>query len=135
MSRISILNEVIEASRGRAFEWGTWDCCQFVGAVDAAINGDDRRTRFAAYDSEFGAARMLVEHGGMESLLREAFGEPKPAAFAQRGDVVLADFGRGPQPSICIGAHCVAPSEAGGLANRRIIGDKNYPDAIMAWSI
>lgn len=135
MSRIARLNETITAWGDRQFAWGHADCCQFVGEVAAAITGMDRRSVFPAYESEMGAARLLVEHGGMEGLLRHAFGEPKPAAFAQRGDVVLCEFGRGPQPAICVGSHCLAPTEPRGLVTRRIIGDKNYPDALMAWSI
>lgn len=135
MSKVSQLHAYIEECRERAFEWGTFDCCQFVRRWDERLNLEDRGAAFGEYFSELGAGRLLVEHGGMEALLREAFGEPKAVAFAMRGDVVLADFGRGPMPSICIGTHCVAPSESGGLAARRMLGDKNYPDALMAWSI
>lgn len=122
------LAEVIELWRSSSFAWGSKDCCQFVGAVVQRITGEDRRTLFDSYDSEMSAARLLVQHGGMEGLLTAAFGGPKIAALAQRGDVVLCEFGRGPQPAICLGAWCVAPAEYG-------LEKRMTRVAQLAWSI
>lgn len=127
------LADEIDAWRDLKFDWGRTDCCQFVGAVCLAITGQDRRELFAGYDSEIGAARLLVKHGGMEGLLTHAFGESKPPALAGRGDVVLCEFGNGPQPTILCGIWCWAPA-ANGLGRRRLFGDR-YPDALMAWSL
>lgn len=126
--------EAIEEWRHTEFQWGRTDCCQFVGAVVLAITGEDRRELFAGYNSEMGAGRLLVEHGGMQGLLTHAFGESKPAAFAGRGDIVLCEFGNGLQPAVADGVICWAPA-AHGLGHRRILGDRNYPDAAMAWTI
>lgn len=128
------LSAVLLEWRAYSFDWGRTDCCQFVGAVCLAITGEDRRDLFAGYDSEMGAARLLVTHGGMEGLLTYAFGEPKPAVMARRGDCVLCEFGAGAQPAIVEGAYCWAPT-AKGLIRRRVIGDGHYPDAVLGWSI
>ncbi|HYE70605.1 MAG TPA: hypothetical protein VD932_03680 [Aquabacterium sp.] len=119
----------IAAWRAKEFEWGRTDCCQFVRRVTEVISGKDYGAQFPAYESEFGAARLIAEYGGLEQLLCAAFGESRPALLAQRGDVVLCDFGRGPQPSICLGAVCVAPAEAGGLESRPLAS------ALASWKI
>lgn len=129
------LAEIFAEWQDCKFEWGRADCCQFVGAVGLAITGEDKRALFAGYDSEAGAAALLAQHGGMDGLLTHAFGEPKPAAHARRGDVVLVEFGSGPQPAIVDGAWCCAPALGGGLARRRIFGQRGMPDAVSSWSI
>ncbi len=111
------------------FEWGKTDCCQFVRSTAEVLTGRDFGSIFPTYESEFGAARVLAEYGGMQALLTAAFGEPKTVAFAQRGDVVMCDFGRGLQPSICDGIYCLAPSETGGITARPTLS------GIAAWSI
>ena len=127
--------DTLHAWRGCVFEWGRVDCCQFAGAMCFALTGEDRRARFSDYDSEISAALLLAEHGGMQGLLTHAFGESIPAAFAKRGDIVLCEFGSGPQPAVVEGAMCCAPALTGGLVRRRVIGDPHYPDALMGWSI
>ena len=131
----SLLADEIERWRAYQFQWGTTDCCQFAGAAQYRITGVDRRSIFGCYESEFGAARILAEYGGMQGLLTAAWGEPKSVAMAGRGDVVMCEFGQGLQPAVVIGVCCVAPSIHGGLAHRRVVGDQAYPDSVMAWGI
>lgn len=122
------LVQEVEAAERTEFCWGSHDCCQWVRRVAYRLSGRDFGLQFRPYDSEFGAMRLVAEYGGIEQLLTAAFGESKPAGFARRGDVVLADFGRGPQPSICLGAVCVAPGE-------RELERRATSGGLMAWSI
>lgn len=123
-----ILAKEIDAAVSHVFEWGIWDCCQFTANNFAALTGRDARWKFPAYSTEEEAFAIVESFGGMEGLLTHAFGEPKHPAFAHRGDVVLCDMGMGPQPAICLGVWCVAPT-AKGLAKRMT------DTATHAWTI
>lgn len=122
------LAEVIEAASAKTFAWGSHDCCQFAASAVAAITSRDPRELFQLYGSEREALVVIARCGGMEQLIRQALGEPKHPAFAQRGDIVLCDFGQGPQPGVCIGVWSVAPG-AQGLEKRMT------DSALLAWSV
>lgn len=124
----TVLGERIEAWRGRAFAWGTADCCAFVADVTTAISGESRRELFPAYETEAEALALLAEHEGMVGLLTRAFGQPKAVAFAQRGDVVAIDCGHGLAACICVGAASCAIGPAGMV----FVPTSN---AVAAWSI
>jgi hypothetical protein len=101
------LNEYVLAHRDRARNYGTWDCWQFVGGAVLVMTGTDYRERFPRYNSLDEGLRILREAGGEEHFLTEFFGAKKPIAFAQRGDVVIADLGEGIAGCICIGVKSV----------------------------
>lgn len=105
--------EFVEAARTRPFEWGTWDCCQFAAEAVLALTGADHRTAFPTYASEQEALDLIAGHGGLESLLSTVLGDSKPPARAQRGDIVLADFGDGLAAGLCLGVSCCAVSPRG----------------------
>lgn len=95
-----------------AFEWGKTDCCMFaVGAVKA-ITGIDYGKDYE-HRSKIGAAKLLSKHGGVEAIATKHLGEPKPAAFAKRGDVVSLDTGDGIALGICVGDKIAAMKEDG----------------------
>lgn len=108
-----LLNQRIDEWRSRPFQWGSGDCCQFVAEMVSALSGVDHRASFPPYSSQSEAEAIVARHGGMESLVSVALGKPKPAAWAQRGDVVLADFDEGPTCGICLGVVCCAPGARG----------------------
>lgn len=86
------LHQTIQASLGRPFSWGEFDCCVFAAECSIAICGVDPLELYRGkYRTETGAKRALVKtHGSIEALWDAAF-ERVPAALAQRGDVALYD--------------------------------------------
>ena len=123
-----VLAKEIDGSLEAPFIWGKNDCCQFVARITTALTDVDRRDLFPTYSSEEEARKIVEGLGGFIPLLSKAFGESKHPAFADRGDVVLVDMGMGPQPAICLGVWCVAPT-AKGLAKRMT------DSATHAWSV
>lgn len=118
----------IQAAAHRKFRWGTWDCCQWGARMRRALTGIDSRELFPRYRNRREALVILAECGGMLELVRRALGEPIAAAFAQMGDLVLADFGHGLQPGICAGVWSLAPGRVG--LERRLTDT-----AVAAWRI
>lgn len=90
------LYDYLAAVRGQAWHAVSNNCALFaLGAMRAVLT--DTEERFAALgivlpDSEYAAARILKEAGGVRGLAERFFGEPmRPVLDAHRGDVVLAD--------------------------------------------
>jgi len=104
---------VIDAHRDTPREYGRWDCCQFMGEHVFAITGIDHRERFPRYASRREGLAILAGHGGLDGLLTELFGPSKPPAFAQRGDLVIADLGDGLAGGVCVGVETWTVSPAG----------------------
>jgi hypothetical protein len=123
-----ILAEQVEAARLRPFAWGSWDCCQFAAETVLALTGVDYRDRFPLYQSADDAQILIAEHGGVQHLLSSVLGESKHPALAQRGDVVMGDFGDGLAAGICVGAHCCAVGQRG-------LVFMPMSRAVAAWSI
>jgi hypothetical protein len=108
-----VLNQKVNEWRLRPFAWGTSDCCQWVAEVVTAITGEDYRDLFPAYETQEDAEQILAQSGGIAGILASALGEPKPVAWAKRGDIVMADFGLGATAAVCLGLYCWAPGEKG----------------------
>lgn len=123
-----LLAAKVEEWRQRPFAYGSADCLQFPAECVLAMTGIDHRDQFPKYESEVAAGRILVKHGGLEGLLTSVLGEPKPVAFAQRGDVLAGDFGNGMTAAVCLGVTC-AGTGPDGLGFRRTL------EATRAWSI
>ena len=61
-----------------------------------------------AWDSGISAARVLAERGGFVAMLTAIGATPVPLAFLQRGDLVVAEDGRGIYVSLghtIVGSH------------------------------
>jgi hypothetical protein len=108
-----VLAEKIEEWRQRPFAWGTSDCWQMAGEIALALTGEDYRMRFPAYATEEEANAILAAHGGATGLATFALGDPKPVARAQRGDILVADYGMGLGAGICLGVQSCAPGLRG----------------------
>jgi hypothetical protein len=123
------LAEYVAAVEGRLFVWSQHDCCQWCAGWVALRTGRDPREIFPQYSNESEALAIIEECGGLEGLITKALGPPmENKAFAQRGDIVLCDFGSGPQPGICIGVHCVAPGAKGFVP-------RMTDSALAAWKV
>lgn len=124
------LAELIRRAQGRRFRYGVWDCCQFGGRVVHALTGRDPREIFPRYRTRTEAEAIIASCGGLDGLTRKALADyerihPSRATF---GNIVLCDFGRGPQPAVCVGAYCLAPA-------RRGLDKRMTLDATDAWNV
>lgn len=120
------MNAAIDAVRATPFAWGSHDCCMFACSVISATTGvDPAKDLRGAYHTRLGAARALKRPGGVEGIAEErtakhGFAELPSPAFAQRGDLVLADTANeGPALGICVGAFAAFAAPVG-LAFRKI---------------
>lgn len=84
------------------FEWGVNDCCMFSANAALAITKQDYAKPYRGYKTAKGALSRLKDIG-VEGLATKAWGEPKAAAYARRGDVILYDCGDGDALGVCIG--------------------------------
>jgi hypothetical protein len=84
------------------FEWGVNDCCMFAANAAFAITGEDYAKPYRGYKTAKGALRHLKDIG-VEGLATKTWGQPKAAAYAQRGDAILYDCGDGDALGVCIG--------------------------------
>lgn len=90
-----LLDHYIEATKARAFEWGTLDCVTFAANWRALVTGRDPIAEWrGTYKTEREALSLIVKLGcdGLEALGARLFGDPDPLGpkFAGRGDLVLA---------------------------------------------
>ena len=111
-----ILAAELSAARRRPFAWKGWNCCDFAAQVASALRGDpDLRRRFPGfpYTSAADGIAIWEAFGGAVGLLTHVFGPAKAVALAQCGDLVVADFGHGPQPAVCAGLYSAAPGYRG----------------------
>lgn len=84
------LTEVLEGYREAEFDYGRLDCCLFVANVIRDYTGKDWAARWRGrYSSEFGALRMVAEHGDLEGLASYAYGEMQPMSRARDGDPAI----------------------------------------------
>jgi hypothetical protein len=124
------LAALISSAHGKRFRWGAWDCCQFGARAVQALTGRDQREIFPKYRTRTEAETVIADCGGLDGLTRKALAdcpEIHPSR-ARYGDLLLCDFGRGPQPAVCIGVYCLAPGRRG-LEKRMTL------DAVAAWKI
>lgn len=96
------LDAYIESRLTAWFQWGDHDCCRFAAGAVEAMTGDDRMAGYT-YTDERAALRLIRDAGSLDALVVRALGEPIPPAFAQRGDVVIADLDHGPTLGVCLG--------------------------------
>jgi hypothetical protein len=125
---MSRLAELIRTGQQKRFRWGFHDCCQFAAKAVHALTGRDPREIFPAYRTRGEAESIITECGGLEALATKALGAPIHPSRATTGDIVLCDFGRGPQPAVCVGAYCIAPGRRG--FERRLT-----LNAVAAWRV
>jgi hypothetical protein len=106
------LGVYVASARERPHEYGRHDCMlHWAGAVEAVTGEDHGAGHRGKYRNRVGAYRYLKRLGfdSPEALLDDRF-EQVPAAFAQRGDIVLAGDGI---PAVCMGAFALSVGEQG----------------------
>jgi len=86
----------------RPFAWGVTDCVQFAGAFVEKITGRSYLADYE-YNSELGAARIMLAAGGLEALVSKHLGPmSRDLRECADGDIVLSAFDRGPTLGIAV---------------------------------
>jgi len=110
------------------FAWGTNDCCLFAANGVQAMTGIDFAEPYRGYSTARGALEKLGTDG-IEGVATKAWGSPKNAAYAQRGDPVLIALDDGEKAlGLCIGTRAASVGQGG-------IVMLPMSRAILAWSI
>lgn len=124
------LSAFLHEAAGKSISWGEWDCLMFVAAWVRDRRGDDPAQPWRGrYSSEFGAARMMLEQGGMVPLMDAGLGaigmqrtnEPK------RGDVAVVSGAEGETGAIMLGVNSASIGRRGLFVRRAPI--------VAAWSV
>lgn len=76
--------------KGRPFEWGVVDCCQFASSYIERVTGKNLAERYGFYTTEMGAKRAQTKCGTFEQTMDDNFETVEPA-MVQRGNVVMFD--------------------------------------------
>lgn len=120
---------VLDEARDKPFDWGGWTCFDFAATAYVALTDKpDPRPAFGIFTGEREAVVAMGRAGGAEAILRSVLGEPIHPATAQRGDIVLVEFGNGPQPAVCAGFVSFAPGAQGLMPIKTL-------SASLAWEI
>lgn len=114
--------------------YGAFVCALFAADIVLAVTGEDLGAPYRDRDfTAMQAARILSGFGSLEDLVTTMLKrEPKPPAFAGRGDIVIGaiDLGEGVGDAIgvCTGTRCAFRTET---------GLRFYPRRIarLAWSV
>lgn len=122
------LAALIEERQAIPFAWGKNDCATFAADVALDLTGDDPLHDLRGrWDSEFSAARVLVELGGMRAAV-DARLPCVPVAMAHRGDVALVEQGDEQLLGVIVGERVACVSRDG-------IEYVPRDRAVCAWSI
>lgn len=110
----SALTAFILSKQHQPFVWGSNDCCLFAADwVKILLGYDTGEVYRGAYDSAFGAARLLEQHGGVEGIVDKHFPRHPASAYTRRGDLVAYLALTGLTLGVCEGRDAVFPGENG----------------------
>lgn len=117
-------------SRARTpFAWGRNDCALWAADCVWAITGADPAADLrGAYSTEFGAARVLLQRGGLAQIATDALGPPIAPLLATVGDVVLVRTAQGDALAVCNGDHLLGPTSNG-------LAVYSLADGLQAWRV
>ena len=108
------LSDLVRRRLHTPFRWGEQDCCLWAADVVLACTGVDLAADLRGeYSTEFGARRVLAQHGGVVELAIARLGPVVPTILAQPGDVGLVMGGEWPTLAAAAGGHFLAPGPAG----------------------
>jgi hypothetical protein len=106
------LVELVNKRGFMSHDWGQHDCLLWPAAAVEAVTGEDFGAAHRGKYMSFASAYSYLKKLGFESAeqLLDSLFDVKPAAFAQRGDLVMADDGI---PAVCVGAVALAIGQQG----------------------
>ena len=108
-----MLLSAIDELKDEPWVWGKLDCCQFARRVIIKTHDIDVAKDKPEYSTEFGAAKILARHGGMDLFLSSMLGDSVPRNLIRRGDVCMADFPDGLAAGISVGQSAAFASKDG----------------------
>jgi len=88
MTRYEAVRATVRAYQDAPFDYGSFDCCEFLRQVAIRYRGKDPAPSLI-YEDEEGANHIITEHGGLPGLMTAVFGNPIQPDDAQVGDAVL----------------------------------------------
>lgn len=107
------LTALVQRKMRSPYVWGSHDCLIWSADVAKAITGKDHarghRSKYRSHASAYVYLKRKFGVDSAEALLDNLFDE-KPASFAHRGDLVLADDGI---PAVCMGAFALSVGSEG----------------------
>jgi len=104
------LDVYIKRCESIPFQYGQHDCCTMASDWVKECTGVDPMAAWRGeYRTATGARRLMHSAGGLEAMVTSKLGDPIPAAFAQRGDVIMADLNLGPTMGIVLGINAAFP--------------------------
>jgi hypothetical protein len=103
---------LIEANKSRAFEWGTFDCCNWAAMCYEAVTGKESALNKTKRKDEKAAARFIKKMGGISSILEKELGDSVCIKMAKRGDICLIERDRA-GVGVCVGSTIVCVDVAG----------------------
>ena len=106
----------IDERRRVAFRWGESDCALFAADWVCEATGADPAAQWRGYASEAEAQAIIEQAGGMRALV--SLPQRPAPAFAQRGDVVLAEHEGRELFGVVVGGGSYAAPGARGLEFR-----------------
>ncbi len=110
------LIEFILSRQNEPFAWGKNDCCLFGADWLVVLLGYDTAQAYrGAYDSALGAARVLEQHGGIESIVDTHFPRHPTIAYTRRGDLVAYLSPEGLTLGVCEGRDAVFAGHLGSM--------------------
>lgn len=111
------LDAVIVEATAKPFRYGAFDCCLFAADAVRAMTGvDPAQSWRGCYRGLRGALQMIRREGDVPAIVTSRLGiAPLEGHAARRGDLVWrpgppAGYGA---VGVCIGLHCVYPSDRG----------------------
>ena len=110
---VEAMNAAIAAAETRPFDWQGWCCADFTADIVLAMTGVDALADYRGkFEDEASAwAALAARDGSLRAACSRIFGNSRPAAFAQRGDVVLLRGGKG--LGVCVGRAAAFASDDG----------------------
>ena len=128
------LDAEITAAKSRPFSYGSHDCWLFVADCVLAMTGIDYAAQLRGYSSKEQAYEVIARYGSQEAMITSLLGEPIHPAFAQKGDVMLANVELAPGEAGESGAIC---DDVKIWTPRHPTGLRSFPRraARLAWRI
>jgi hypothetical protein len=83
------LQELLAEYETATFEYGTLDCCLFVANIIRDMGGRDLAANYrGTYSTELGAAKIILNYGGLRRMWGAHLGSYHPMWAVKVGDVV-----------------------------------------------
>lgn len=128
----AVLTAWLEVQAGIAFEWGVSDCTLFPADWLRLWGPDPAKSWRGRYGSALGAARLIRQAGGYQSLCRGVLGAPCTRRAPLPGDAGILPA-RDDRRALEIGGICLGGGEWVSRADSGLLMGRAEP--ILFWSL